>query len=136
MGASKNLIRRSGQTWKAVVGELSAFAGLATMAFGLRHGEQTYGVVCTVAGLGVGCLAIVGTFLFVRCPTCGMRWVWAAVKNERHDRWMLWLTRLQSCPGCEKRREDAGNVPASVRGTAGTHVERRRISLCAHTLHG
>ncbi len=91
-----NVIKTSRQRWQVAVGGLLLLpsAYLAFFDRGATHELLTlFWVLCAV-----GALAFTGTG--VRCPACRARWVWMAVSKQRHNAWLPWLLKLESCPSC------------------------------------
>jgi len=37
----------------------------------------------------------------IRCPKCGLRWVWHAVSNKDMNQWIPWVLSFEECPKCE-----------------------------------
>lgn len=76
--------------------------GFAAMVWGLRQTEAPAGLGLTFTGIVVDLGAAVVTCLSIRCPHCGMRWIWIAVKSQEHLRWINWLIAQRVCPGCDR----------------------------------
>jgi predicted RNA-binding Zn-ribbon protein involved in translation (DUF1610 family) len=56
-----------------------------------------------VIGLGAfvfGCTAI-------KCPKCGERWLWRAVRTRSSGSWLHWLQSQDRCPACGAYGRDA-----------------------------
>jgi DNA-directed RNA polymerase subunit RPC12/RpoP len=96
-----NVIGRSGQGWKFSIGCL-AVAGVALLvlvASGPLDGADAAALAAVAAVAASVVVALVLT-LVVRCPDCGVRWIWFAVSRQDSHAWIGWLRTLQACPGC------------------------------------
>ena len=94
-----SLVAKTGQTWKLAVGVFGLLTGFVTMLFGLSrlsHG----GVLYALSGLVLGVATAVAACISVRCCHCGMRWLWAAVRNQDQLQWLNWLLAQRVCPRC------------------------------------
>lgn len=118
-----NVIVRTGQLWKVVVADVLLVSSGAGMVYAQSQiGEMTADrftqvmLGSTIVGLisfSFGCLAI-------RCPQCGLRWVWNAVRTQDVNRWLVFLMRLRACPGCERAGE---NLLRVEEGRAKAHAD-------------
>jgi hypothetical protein len=96
-----SVIKRTGQLWKigaticvVLVGGALLFYGIATDASKGDGGSWiVVGIVLTAAGLLYACIT-------VRCPRCGARWVWMAVRERSSSTYGTWLVALSACPKC------------------------------------
>ena len=98
--SGNSLILRSGQGWKLLAGGTALVIGFGGMVFGLQELREPRGIAFALGGMAIGILAMVLTCLLIRCETCGMRWVWAAVRNQDHQQWVNWLVAQRVCPRC------------------------------------
>jgi endogenous inhibitor of DNA gyrase (YacG/DUF329 family) len=68
------------------------------------------------AVLGIGGLVVVvvmgWVLLTVRCPSCGTRIAWRAMREQKVGDWWPWLTSIVSCPACGS---DGRGAPSSQR---------------------
>ena len=55
--------------------------------------------VCSGASALIAAVSLFIFFGAVRCPACGAKWVWRAVR-QRAGRWLEWLHEQQVCPVC------------------------------------
>jgi hypothetical protein len=101
-----NIITASGQRWKVILGSLLALPAVYLAVFERSAADEK---------LLLGLASTFGAFAFtcasVRCPVCRARWVWMAVNEQKHNRFVLWLMQLQNCPKC---------------GFAGAHLNESR----------
>jgi hypothetical protein len=54
------------------------------------------GLGLSIAGFILGCVTI-------KCPECGARLLWKAVREQPSDSWYSWLMGLEMCPVCGAR---------------------------------
>jgi DNA-directed RNA polymerase subunit RPC12/RpoP len=82
-------------------------------------GFSAFKMSCVGIGLGLGAGLI--TCLAVRCPRCSARWLWMAVSEQSHTRYLKWLAELNACPRCgypgTASRAETGLQEESVRGS-------------------
>lgn len=105
------------QAWKLVV-TAAAFvaAGLTALYVALSGpfaaAATTFLVATTLFVLtwvtvAWGCLAI-------RCPRCGLRLLWEALRGQPAMQWLFWLQDMRACPRCglePERRDSIGPGP-------------------------
>ena len=36
----------------------------------------------------------------IKCPKCGVKWFWLAVRGKGSGSWLFWLSSLTVCPKC------------------------------------
>jgi hypothetical protein len=46
----------------------------------------------------------------VRCPNCGAKLLWVAIRKQSIGSWMPWLLRQTSCPLCSFQPESNHNI--------------------------
>jgi hypothetical protein len=97
---NESLIQKSRQFWKLLVGLGFVFAGFFVMAYGLSDLESVMGVNLALIGMATGLMAFALMLISIHCPECGMRWLWAAVRNADHLQWFNWLVAQRVCPRC------------------------------------
>ena len=81
-----------------VLGSLTMFAGVLTLSGAQRIfslGLVLAGIVMAIVGFTFACSSI-------RCPACGARWLWLAVKEQRTGSWLAWLMSQTQCPICKR----------------------------------
>jgi hypothetical protein len=97
---STSLIQKSRQSWKLFVGFAGVFLGFSAMVYGLNRLEDPLGMSLTLGGMALDLVAFVSMCVSIHCRACGMRWLWAAVKNQEHLQWVNWLRTQHVCPRC------------------------------------
>jgi hypothetical protein len=95
-----SIVQRSGQLWKLTAGLLSQCIGFGIMVVGLRSLDDPHGFTLTVIGFGTGITAFAAMCAAIRCPVCGMKWFWVAVRTQEHAQWVNWLRTRRVCPQC------------------------------------
>jgi hypothetical protein len=101
------LIDRTHQAWKLYTANVSVVVALVVHAVPrwLLHGTPSR-AIAAFAGVSAA-IAAFSVYLFfraVRCPVCGAKWVWRAVR-QRPGRWLDWLREQQVCPVCGSNGE-------------------------------
>ncbi|MDB6045684.1 MAG: hypothetical protein JWM63_4235 [Gammaproteobacteria bacterium] len=99
------VIKKSGQLWKGIasgalviLGFLAAFFGVLTLSgtqLTSSFALVLVGIVLASIGLAFACVAI-------RCPKCGAKWVWLAMKDHPAGAWIAWLMSQARCPTCKQ----------------------------------
>jgi hypothetical protein len=64
-----------------------------------RSSSEIFGLCMLAAICCVFCSACFGCFS-IRCPSCGKRWVWAAVRGQAAGAWLAVLLSHHACPNC------------------------------------
>ena len=101
MSTAKSFIHETGQSTKIHIG-IGAFVAMGgVLAYVMFHGRMSDAAVFASLTLIV-CALGVGTWLCltVRCPRCGVRILWLAVRSRPANDWFPWLISLTSCPKC------------------------------------
>ena len=88
------------QYWKLIVACAMVVASAIAIFVGGRDVRQAWGMRLAVTGIAVGLASLVALFLAVRCPRCGARIVWLAVREQPAGSWLPWLLQLRRCPRC------------------------------------
>ena len=106
----RSVITRSGQTWKMIVCAIALVIAVGSVFLGCSRinaltPEEFTGAV--LGGAVFGIIAAAVACAAIRCPNCGARWVWEAVRKQAQDKWLLWLTQLSCCPHCLQSVESA-----------------------------
>ena len=103
-----SIIKRSGQSWRAVISFGAVLCGSAAMFYGLAHLRGSP-EVNSFALVFLGVLGIAFGFIFacttIRCAKCGARWVWLSVKGQSAGNWLAWLLSQSTCPICKSAGE-------------------------------
>lgn len=95
-----SIVGKTGQSWKLGLGLTFLLIGFATMVTGLQRLQQPNGFETCLTGIAIGLSAFAGTCAAVRCRSCGMRWLWAAMKGQEQLQWLNWLAAQRTCPRC------------------------------------
>lgn len=99
---SESLLEASGQRLK-LAAALVLFVGgigIAWIAWIYLHPHNlalSIVVGCSLAVTVVGVTIALG---FVRCSTCGLRWVPWSMRTQPHSKWLEWLLTFEQCPRC------------------------------------
>lgn len=96
----KSLIHRQ-RGLLACLGVLLLLAGCGVIAPGwvsaLFNAPST---AVTLVALPAFAGVLVVALLTVRCPQCGLRLMWRAMRTQPAGAWLVWLLHLKKCPGC------------------------------------
>ncbi|MEM7436695.1 MAG: hypothetical protein AAF436_16195 [Myxococcota bacterium] len=95
-----SIVTKTKQGWKLKAGFAVLVAGSAAMFWGLSTLREPMGFALTLLGMTTSLLAFAVTCLAVRCPSCGSKWLWVAVRSQHHKRWLHWLLQQRVCPHC------------------------------------
>jgi hypothetical protein len=98
----ESLVAKSGQTWKLGLGLSGILAGSGIMFVGLSR-LRVGGTPYALTGMALGVVAGIAACVSIRCSKCGMRWLWAAVRNQDQLQWLNWLLAQRVCPRCGDR---------------------------------
>lgn len=97
-----SLLDRTRQTWRLRSTLWTGIAGMA-MTFGAVWRGTSQGWLTTmliVIGLALSAGGFVWAALTIRCPSCGTRLLWKAMRERtllEHEHWLL---SLEVCPAC------------------------------------
>lgn len=98
-----SLLDRTGQTWKLRSTVWTGIVGMA-MTFGaVWHGTSQgwkLPAILVIFGLALWTGGFVWAALTIRCPSCGARLLWKAMRERtllEHEHWLL---SLEVCPAC------------------------------------
>lgn len=96
-----SLLRRSGQMWKVwtVAGMALGGGALILLAFGHRARPPLW-LTAFLVGVALSCGSVFWGALFIRCPGCGARLYWKAVKERAPTEALGWVMKLGTCPTC------------------------------------
>jgi hypothetical protein len=97
-------INATRQTWKFNVGWGLVFAGCLSL-FGQVEGwwglaSSTTLVLLILGSTSLSVAAFTGMILSIRCPHCGLKILWQALRTQPALGWMVWLNNLKVCPSC------------------------------------
>lgn len=84
----------------ALVAELAAGAGMLWAQINIRALGPADFTSIMLGSVALGLGAFTFECLSVRCPDCGARWMWMAVRRQSVGQWLRWLTTLSACPTC------------------------------------
>jgi predicted RNA-binding Zn-ribbon protein involved in translation (DUF1610 family) len=96
------LIDRTHQAWKLHAANVGVALAIALHVVARWFVPGITGRELAVCSGASALIAAVSLFIFfgaVRCPACGAKWVWRAVR-QRAGRWLEWLHEQQVCPVC------------------------------------
>jgi hypothetical protein len=88
------------QYWKLIAAGALVVVSAIAIVVGGRDVRSVWGMRLAITGIAVGLASLIALFLAVRCPRCGARLVWLAVKEQSAGNWLPWLLQLRSCPKC------------------------------------
>ena len=100
---AESILRASHQVWKLYVMTLGVVISVGLMVFAEIHKSGIAPgsfILIVVAASGIAFGSLMVAFLYIRCPVCGMRWLWCAATTHRSNKWMNWLVKLNACPSC------------------------------------
>jgi hypothetical protein len=96
-----SIITKTGQWWKFIVTFAGFIAGCILLLLGIRGGFGLEpNVVLVLWGFGLAILFFPLFMISVRCPECGVRWIWLAARSKQIPGWLVWVFALQECPKC------------------------------------
>jgi hypothetical protein len=100
-----SLMRATGQMWKLNVGTGAFVIGAILLGFGLL---PKVNFEFLFAALATQLLGIAFCSVAIRCPKCGAKWYWYALRREQptYARWLCAQTECRSC-GYTVERNDA-----------------------------
>jgi hypothetical protein len=82
---------------------LAGLALLAVVLNGLAGQDVNLSIFLILAGLGLSIAGFALGCVTIKCPRCGARLLWKAVREQPSDRWYSWLMSLETCPVCGAR---------------------------------
>ena len=104
----RSVIKRTGQWWKAIVASAVLGIGAVAMFSGLfLMGAHRALFFLVILGMFLGFCGFLFAVIAIRCPHCGVRWVWRAMAGEGSGQWLRSLLAQAECPAC--------NHPGGVR---------------------
>jgi predicted ferric reductase len=105
----KNVISKTGQSWK-IIGSLAViFLSGVSMIYGqlnidVLSNELFFYYVA--GGAIVGLLSFIFACVSIKCPFCNSKWFWSAVCRKDKNQWLFWLHTLGACPKCEAQKSE------------------------------
>ena len=104
-----SVIKRMGQLWKFIVYVSGCGVGGIAMAIGysaLNNPDSCVFPVGMLSGIALVAACTGFAWVSIRCPACGQRWFWEAVRKQPLGRWLNWLLSLHDCPACGHPRKE------------------------------
>jgi len=108
MMTNESIILKTKQGWKLLVsisGLLISGGGMFYSINKMQHGGNLP-IVIDLLSVTAGILIGIFTCLSIRCPDCGLKWVWYAVSNKDINQWIFWLLSFGECPRCEYNADE------------------------------
>jgi len=97
LDTNKSVINISKQTWKMYLSFAGILVSVCIMFYDIMYIKT--GRLDLLGLAGVICSAIFAC-QSIRCPQCGLSWVWHAVTKKNINEWLPCLISLQECPNC------------------------------------
>ena len=104
--SEQSVLRRAGQAWKlqvAFVGLLIAGVLMVWAQLKITSLTAEQFTFLTLAGVAMALVSLFGACIAIRCPSCGSKWLWQAVRNKHSNSWLAWLLEQKACPTCGAR---------------------------------
>ena len=98
-----SVIKKTGQIWKGAASAALVIGGFLVMMVGLltlSSGRPSVTFGLAIAGIMLGAAGFIFACASVRCPKCGARWLWLAIRYQPAGLWLLWVMNQQRCPTC------------------------------------
>lgn len=103
----KSYLKSAGQMWKFwlffLAFPLIGSALLAAVLKGFLGQNVNLSIFLILSGLGLSLTGLVLGCGTIKCPKCGARLLWKAVKEQPSNSWFSWLMSLDRCPVCGAR---------------------------------
>jgi predicted RNA-binding Zn-ribbon protein involved in translation (DUF1610 family) len=97
----QSLVVRTGQARILLIEHWSVYLGLFLMVAPLLLPKASAWIIALpVTGLVVGVGGFVYACTALRCPQCGHRWFWEAVRRRSPLAADQWVLSLSACPSC------------------------------------
>jgi len=99
---SNSVVKASGQIWKFCIATAVIWAGITLSIFSILGNIYfvLFGLLIGFSGIAFCCIAI-------RCPVCGERWYWKAIKKRAKVGWVKKLIYQSECQSCGYSGSDA-----------------------------
>jgi hypothetical protein len=104
---STNVIVQTGQLWKVAVSLAAVIVGGTGAVIAMTIVGTNPGHPLNLFSLALGGFGLAFAWMSIRCPNCGARWVWLAMRHHALGQWQPWLVGLTACPSCGHRRRRA-----------------------------
>jgi len=99
----ESYVKKSGQMWKVyilvgfpVLGMLFVLLALTS----LPPSKANSAPLLAVAGIALGLVGSIFACISLRCPKCGTRLLWKALRERSSQSWLHWVMLSKSCPVC------------------------------------
>lgn len=99
------IVTKTGQRWKKILQIYGLGIGMA-ISLSIDFADYSfyiYGYPLYVYVDLAAILCLVFPWIAIRCPSCGMRWDWQAVKESKSIFVDKWHESIDSCPQCQFR---------------------------------
>ena len=73
---------------------------IAIVLKGLAGENVNLSIFLVLSGLGISLAGFILGCGTIRCPGCGARLLWKAVREQQSGNWLAWLMSLKRCPVC------------------------------------
>ena len=93
MSLDDSEVAKTGQLWKVFLAIGCVLSGCLLFALELNHLTNFVGVGLLLFGVFFGSLSI-------RCPRCGRRWFWSALRYHPKSELSYWVLGGEHCVGC------------------------------------
>jgi hypothetical protein len=100
---NQSKIRKTNQEWKLYSSSLGFILGGGVMFYGINRINEGTDFPVFLILTGVTAEIIIGIFacISIRCPECGLSWLWHAISKKDVNQWVSWLLSFEKCPRCE-----------------------------------
>jgi hypothetical protein len=106
------LLGRSGQLWKIRVLGSMALIGVVLIVLAVAKDlEPPLWMTVHFVGVALGAGSVLWGVLSIRCPGCGARLYWMAIRGRSPIEWLDWLRQLDTCPTCGNDGSPACSTP-------------------------
>ena len=99
----KNVIIKTRQSWKFKVMVAVLILSGVSIFYGLLNIDTLSNstiLFFMAGGTLIGMSSFIVACINIKCPNCGYKWFWSAVRDKGYIGWLYWLNRLNSCPNC------------------------------------
>jgi hypothetical protein len=101
VSSPKGLIETTGQMRTLYAGVwMAGLMGFLVLSIVLYSDQTSLDFVVILAALLAAVIVAVWVNFSVRCPNCGARLLWMAIRGQPASNWMSWLITQTACPVC------------------------------------
>ncbi len=100
---TRSVVYRTGHTgkvWIPLVCMVIATLLTVTALWQIEDVRGDWQSIVLLLGAGIGIGGFLYSWLSLKCPNCGDRWLWRATSTRHEFSWLKWLLRLEACPNC------------------------------------